>query len=276
MTLVLALVAAVGYGISDFLGGFASRRAAVVQVTAAVQLAALVPALGVALAGGAAPTWSAAGWGSLAGAGVAAGSFALYRGLAGGRMTIVAPVSAVAGAILPVLIGPLTGELLYATAIVGIAVGIPAVILIAMAPGGGEPRSGGNPLRDVAFGVVSGLCFSVMYVAYGLAEATSAWPVAVSLLVSATAMAVLAVVATGRVTPVALALPLAAGAVAGTAALFFRSAASGGALAVSSIITSLYPGVTVLLAAVALREPIGRIRACGLVLALVAVVLIGW
>jgi drug/metabolite transporter (DMT)-like permease len=114
-----------------------------------------------------------------------------------------------------------------------------------------------------------------MYVGYGLADETSAWPVAVSLLVSATAMAVIAVVATGRLTPAGLRLPLVAGIVAGTSALFFRSAASGGALAVSSIVTSLYPGVTVLLAALVLREPIGRLRACGLALTLVAVVLIG-
>jgi drug/metabolite transporter (DMT)-like permease len=190
-------------------------------------------------------------------------------------MSVVAPVSAVAGATLPVLIGPLTGERLYATAIVGIAVGIAAVLLVATAPSGGEPRPGGGPLRDLAFGVVGGLGFSVMYVGYGLADGTSAWPVAVSLLVSATAMAVVAVVTTGRLTPAALGLPLVAGVAAGTSALFFRSAASGGALAVSSIVTSLYPGVTVLLAALVLREPIGRLRACGLALTLVAVVLIG-
>ncbi|MCW2610293.1 MAG: EamA family transporter [Cryptosporangiaceae bacterium] len=283
MTLALALVAAVGYGISDFLAGLSCRRAPVTQVTAAVQLAALVPAVGIAVASGTAPSWSVVGWGALAGGGVAIGSVALYLGLSRGRMSVVAPVSAVAGAALPVLIGPLTGERLYATAIVGIAVGIPAVLLVATAPsgggeprpGGGEPRPGGGPLRDLAFGVVGGLGFSVMYVGYGLADETSAWPVAVSLLVSATAMAVMAVVATGRLTPAALRLPLLAGIVAGTSALFFRSAASGGALAVSSIVTSLYPGVTVLLAALVLREPIGRLRACGLALTLVAVVLIG-
>jgi drug/metabolite transporter (DMT)-like permease len=275
MTVVFAVVAAVGYGISDFLAGSVSRRAAVTQVTTAVQLAALVPAMVVALASGTAPSWSAIGWGALAGAGVTVGSLALYRGLAEGRMSVVAPVSAIAGAVLPVLIGPLTGERLYATAIVGIAVGVPAVVLVAAAPSGGEPRSGGSPLRDLVFGTVGGLGFSVMYVGYGLAEETSAWPVAVSLMVSATSMAVIALVGTGRVTPESLKLPLLAGIVAGTAALFFRSAASGGALAVTSIITSLYPGVTVLLAALALREPIGRIRACGLALTLVAVVLIG-
>jgi drug/metabolite transporter (DMT)-like permease len=276
MTLALALVAAVGYGISDFLAGLSCRRAPVTQVTAAVQLAALVPAVGIAVASGTTPSWSVVGWGALAGGGVAIGSVALYLGLSRGRMSVVAPVSAVAGAALPVLIGPLTGERLYATAIVGIAVGIPAVLLVATAPsGGGEPRPGGGPLRDLAFGVVGGLGFSVMYVGYGLADETSAWPVAVSLLVSATAMAVIAVVATGRLTPAALRLPLVAGIVAGTSALFFRSAASGGALAVSSIVTSLYPGVTVLLAALVLREPIGRLRACGLALTLVAVVLIG-
>jgi drug/metabolite transporter (DMT)-like permease len=275
MTLALALVAAVGYGISDFLAGVSCRRAPVTQVTAAVQLAALVPAVGIAVASGTTPSWSVVGWGALAGGGVAIGSVALYLGLSRGRMSVVAPVSAVAGAALPVLIGPLTGERLYATAIVGIAVGIPAVLLVATAPsGGGESRPGG-PLRDLAFGVVGGLGFSVMYVGYGLADETSAWPVAVSLLVSATAMAVIAVVATGRLTPAALRLPLVAGIVAGTSALFFRSAASGGALAVSSIVTSLYPGVTVLLAALVLREPIGRLRACGLALTLVAVVLIG-
>jgi drug/metabolite transporter (DMT)-like permease len=275
MTLALALVAAFGYGISDFLAGLSCRRAPVTQVTAAVQLAALVPAVGFAVASGTAPSWPVVGWGALAGAGVAIGSVALYLGLARGRMSVVAPVSAVAGATLPVLIGPLTGERLYATAIVGIAVGIPAVLLVATAPSGGEPRPGGGPLRDLAFGVVGGLGFSVMYVGYGLADGTSAWPVAVSLLVSATAMAVVAVVTTGRLTPAALGLPLVAGVAAGTSALFFRSAASGGALAVSSIVTSLYPGVTVLLAALVLREAIGRLRACGLALTLVAVVLIG-
>src|SRR5881398_964525 len=108
--LVLALTAALAYGASDFVGGTGSRRHSPwgVVVTGQVCGAALLIACG--LLATADPRPSDFAWALLAGAGSAGGSVFLYRGLSRGRMGLVAPVSAVGAAVLPVLVGVALGE----------------------------------------------------------------------------------------------------------------------------------------------------------------------
>src|SRR3954465_7891140 len=110
MSVTLALPAALAYGLGDFTGGIAARRPPVLVVAAVMQaagLVALLPAL--ALVPG---EWSLAAVGTGAAAGIAGvGGLLLYlRGLAVGPMGLVAPLSAVVGAGLPLAIGMLGGE----------------------------------------------------------------------------------------------------------------------------------------------------------------------
>src|SRR5689334_13873653 len=110
MGVVLALGAAIAYGLSDFVGGLASRRTTPWPVAFLAAVGGLVGAAGIALVRGGDPVAADLAWGAAAGVGSGAGSVFLYRGLATGRMSVVAPVSAVGAAVLPVVVGLATGE----------------------------------------------------------------------------------------------------------------------------------------------------------------------
>jgi uncharacterized membrane protein len=129
MAVAFALPAALTYGVADFAGGLAGRRTSVVTVTAGAQffgLVALVPA--VLLVPGA-PSAAALGIGALAGIAGASGLLLYFRGLAVGPMGVVAPLSAVVGAGLPLLIGIAGGERLGLSAVVGMVVALAAIVL---------------------------------------------------------------------------------------------------------------------------------------------------
>ena len=108
MTVLLALSGAVFYGLSDFVGGIASRRTSAwsVALTAALSGAVFVLLGGLALDSD--PTRQDLVWGVLAGVGNGFGTAFLYRGLSSGRMGVVAPVSGVGAAVLPVVVGVAT------------------------------------------------------------------------------------------------------------------------------------------------------------------------
>ena len=103
--ITLALLAAVGYGTADFVGGAGARRAPTMSIVFIGQVTGAVAMLLVGLASPGTPTLAHAGWALLAGLGSAAGSIFLLRGLSRGRMAVVAPTSAVGAAVLPVLAG---------------------------------------------------------------------------------------------------------------------------------------------------------------------------
>ncbi len=108
--ILLAVVAAAAYGTSDFLGGVGSRRHPAWSIAFTGQLAGAAAMIGLGLTTSGSPTVTDFLWAGLAGIGGAVGTAFLYRGLASGRMGIVAPVSAVGAAIIPVLAGLALGE----------------------------------------------------------------------------------------------------------------------------------------------------------------------
>src|SRR4051794_27530839 len=139
MSLYFALPGALAYGLADFAGGMATRRAPVFLVTAVVQVAGLVALLpAVPLAGGTL-SWAAVGWGVLAAAGGTGGLLLYLRALAVGPMGVVAPLSAVVGAGLPLLVGLLSGGRLGAITLVGVGG--------AVGGGGPGPAGGGGGAR---------------------------------------------------------------------------------------------------------------------------------
>jgi drug/metabolite transporter (DMT)-like permease len=278
LTITLALASAALYGLSDFVGGVASRRASVWQVAVVTQIAAIVLVGTAALVVGGSATTSEWLWGALAGIGTGTGTAFLYRGLSSGRMSVVAPISAVGAALIPVAVGFLTGDRPPILTWIGIACAIPAIWLVSTTPDpDDEDREHGRLDPGVVDGVLAGIGFGLMFAALGqVPDSAGLGPLAVAEVVSVFAIAILAT-GLGHAW-----LPrereswwgLVVGALAAAAAILFLVASQTGMLTIAAVLTSLYPVFTVLLAAVVLRERVAPAQAVGLVLALAAVVLV--
>ncbi|WP_431926149.1 EamA family transporter [Nonomuraea jabiensis] len=269
--ILLALAAAALYGASDFLGGLLSRRSHYALVGLVGQSAAAIGGLAAALAVSARPDLGAIGWGIGAGLGGAVGTLALYRGLSRGRMNVAGPLSAVGAAGLPIPVDLLSGGEFTSLAVVGVALAIPGIWLVAAQPG----RRGGG---GVVEGLLAGLGFAALFVCLDRAGDTAGlWPVAASQL---SAVAVLAVfVLAGRRGAArtveadrpagAARVPWAAvwpGVLGVCSTVLYALSTREATLAVSAVITSLYPAFTVALAAVVLRERTSLAHAAGLLL----------
>lgn len=273
VVILLALGAALAYGVSDFVAGVAARRVSAWAVAAASQAVAAAVILAAASLHPGAPGAADLGWGALAGLGNAAGNVFLFRGLGAGRMAVVAPLSAVASAGLPVFVGIATGERPGALPVTGVLLALPAVWLVSLSGAGLR----GATRRDLADGLAAGVGFGLQFTALGQVDpAAGLKPLAASQLVSvASIVAGATLAAAPRIPPPAgRAGAAAAGLLAGVATVCFQLAAQRGLLSVASVLTALYPAVTVLLAAVVLREAIGRAQGAGLALAAGAVLLI--
>jgi len=267
------------YGLSDFLGGVLSRRTSVWQVAFAVQLSGATVLALVAVAFGGEPDGAALAWGALSGVGSGLGTAFLYRGLANGRMSVVAPLSAVGAAALPVLVGVVTGERPSALAWLGIVCALPAIWLIATGEGD-ENVGGGHVARagtGVLDGIVAGIGFGFLFVALGqVPEGSGLFPATLGLVVSVVVIAVLASVLRQGWLPRDryAATSVTVGVASAGATMLFQLATQSGLLAIASVLSSLYPAFTVLLAVVVLREHIHPGQAFGLALAAGAVTLV--
>jgi len=309
LAIVLALASAIGYGGSDFAAGLASRRAGIIQVNllaSAVSTVAVTAAL--LFAGTHRPTAAALAWGAGAGLGGFAGGLALYLGFRQAAFSVAGPLSAVGAAGFSVLAGLLFGERPTTLALTGIVLALPAIVAVSAsadradrgdAPDGaaevpgGEPgvpggeragsrargRSGarGGAAAGVLAGLIAGGGFALLFIGLDRAGSGSGlWPVAAA---SATELvAALGVAAaTGNVRlpagrPRWLAMITGAAGALGTILYFL--ATHEGFLAVTAVLTSLYPAVTIVLARTVLGERLTGRRLAGLALAAACVALI--
>jgi drug/metabolite transporter (DMT)-like permease len=251
--LVLALTAALAYGSADFVGGTGSRRHSSWGLVAAGQLtgAALMTAcwpLG--------PTHSRAAdfaWALLAGAGSATGSIFLYRGLSRGRMGVVAPVSAVGAAVLPLLVGVGLGERPTWIAWVGVLVALPGIWLVSR----GSTASATGTRGALVDGAAAGAGFGVLFVALGQISIDAGFlPLAANQFFGAVLTVVVAAALGQEWRPRrgVLSWGGASGALGAAGTLTFLLSAHATDLGVAAVLTSLYPAVTVLLASVVLGE----------------------
>ena len=276
MTVLLSLFAALSYGLGDFNGGVFAKRGGPWAVSLVTQLSATVIVLVVALVDGGDPGSADLAWAVLAGAANGFGTAFLYRGLASGRMGVVAPVSGVGAVLVPVAVGVVTGERPEATVWIGILLAVPAIWLVSREPG--TTVAGSAPGRSgLIDGVLAGLGFGALFAALGqIPEEAGFLPLALN-----------QVVAAGVIVVVAMALRqdwvprnrwalggVVSGALGALATGLFQVASHHGYLSVAAVITSLYPAFTVLLAALFLRERVHRTQGAGLALCAVAVVLV--
>ena len=273
---LLALASSFSWGLSDFLGGFQSRRHPVVAVMLLSQGFALALLIVAVLAG--APTeHDAAATAWAAGVGVLGllGLLAFYRALAIGTMSIVAPISAT-GVAIPVLVGLGSGERPGTLQIAGIALACCGVVLAAREP----PAAGEDERRTgraaVGLALLAAVGFGTFFAGIDRAEETG--DVAWILLAARTAdVALLAAVALVLRPPLPRERPaLAALAAVGffdlLANLLFVLATARGLLSVVGVLGSLYPAVTVLLARSVLRERLSPVQNAGVLITLAGVV----
>ena len=273
MVVVLALCSAVAYGLSDFVGGVLTKRAGAWAVAATSQATAALLAIGLATINAGSLDAGSLLWGVLAGLGSAAGNVLIYRGLAQGRMAVVAPLSAIAAALLPVIVGLALGERPGMRPVVGVLIAMPAIWLVS--GGGAGLRSA---IRgDVVNGLLAGAGFGVQFSALGQIPPDAGFtPLAVSQCTSVVAILAGAAAMSAPWMPRDRysRLGAVAGFLAGIATVCFQLAVQYGLLTIAAVLTSLYPAVTVLLAAVVLRERIHRAQGVGLTLAATAIALI--
>jgi drug/metabolite transporter (DMT)-like permease len=279
MAVLLALFGALTYGLSDFVGGLVSRRASAWSVAVVAQLSSAACTVAVAVTGTGSPHAPDFGWAVLAGVGSGIGVGFLYRGFSSGRMSVVAPISAVGSAVVPILAGTVTGERPAVLVWVGIALALPGVWLVssAPAPGPGESGAGARTAAGVLDGVLAGLGFGVLFAALGQIPAGAGlWPLAVAQLASIPAVIAISVVLGARWVPRGRSVwwALVAGPLGAAATLLFLLASQRGFLTVAGVLVSLYPATTVLLASLVLRERIHRAQGLGLGLCAFAVALV--
>lgn len=279
VAVALALYSAFAYGLSDFVGGLVSRHVSAWPVAVVGQLSAAACTVAVAAFVHGSPTTTDLLWALLAGVGSGVGTGFLYRGFAAGRMSVVAPVSAVGAAVVPVLAGALIGERLSLVVWAGVVLALPGIWLVSSTaeelPDDGAPRA--SLAEGVVDGILAGLGFGVLFAALGqVPEEAGLWPLALAQVVSLPAAVLLATMLGASWVPrqrrtwwALLAGPLGASA---TAAFLFAS--QSGYLTISGVLASLYPATTVLLAAMVLHEKVHRAQGVGLGLCAVAIGLV--
>jgi drug/metabolite transporter (DMT)-like permease len=277
---LLALASAVGYGGSDYSAGLASRRANVVRITllgeaASVALLALIlPWSGLSV-----PSPAALAWGAAGGVGEAVGALALYAGFRRAAFSVAGPLSAVGCAGFSVLAGLLLGERPGGLALTGIALALPAIVAVSASPAGARDRAaaGGSHAPGVIWGLVAGAGFAVLFIGLHLAGSGGGlWPIAAAQVATLAVVAIVGTVTGDLHLPAAGTrwLAVLTGVLGGTAAILYFLAAHAGLLTVTAVLTSLYPGVTIVLARVLLNERLAAVRLAGLCLAAASVGLI--
>jgi drug/metabolite transporter (DMT)-like permease len=276
MSILLGLVVAGSFGSGDFLGGLASTRAKTIVVLVTVQVCALVGAFAVAIVAGGDPHAGDYALGALGGVLNVAALGCLYRGLAIGRVGVVAPVAAVVGAVIPVAWGLASGESPPPEALVGVALAIVAGGLIS-AEASEHPATAPHRRTALLLALAAGTGFGFSFVCYGdTRDASEFWPVLSGRL--GAVVAVLLAVAVLRVSPVLTGTPrlqaVGAGVLDVTATALLLVAIRNGLFATVAPVAALAPAFTVFHAWWYLREQPTWTQCCGLALALGGLVLI--
>ena len=267
----LALGASALWGVGDFLGGITSRRLAAVTVVAFSQVVGLVAVLAVAaVAGGSFLGVEGIAAACAAGLAGAIGLGALFRGMAIGAIGVVAPISASA-AVLPVAVGLVRGERPEAIQLVGVALALVGVFLVAREPEAVRGLAAGVPLA-----LLAALGFGSFFVFIDRASQDDVlWAIVVARVSSSTFTLAFAFARRKlRVPRDALPTLVAIGVFDTAANVLLAFALNEGLVSLVSVVASLYPVVTVLLAIAVLRERPSRSQALGGATALAGVGLI--
>ena len=274
-TVVLGLLSAVVWGGGDFGGGLLSRRTPVFGVVLVSQVVGATIALVLALVVGETVLLPEdVGWSALAAVAGGVGITALYHALSVGRMGIVAPVTGVLAALIPVAAGILLEGVPGAIVLVGIVLAITAVILVSRVPDDGT-HAGPSGLRFALVGGVGLGAFSIFLAQISDGHAFGSLALIRGLEGVMLVALILVTRSPWRAPRRLLPAMTAVGALDMAGNASFVLAVQAGSLAVAAVLSSLYPVTTVILATVFLGERVTRSHAVGIGLAAVAIACIG-
>lgn len=277
MAVLLALISSALWGTSDFCGGTLTRRRPAVTV---VLVSELIGLAGVVVAAVATAAWDApagyVGWGLLGAIAGSVGIVAFYQALATGTMGIVAPIAAT-GVVVPVVVGLAQGDRPSAWQGAGIAVAIIGVILASGPELRRDDQGQRSAARPLWLAGLAALGFGVVFVAldHGARSSTLMTLLVMRSAAAAAMLAVASLTATSlRVGKADLPMLLVVGGFDVGANATFAYATRHGLLSVVSVLSSLYPAVTVVLARAVHAERLGRVQVFGVIGALAGVLLI--
>lgn len=273
----LALASATSFGISDFVGGVASRRVAALRVLLVSTPVSMVMLGVLAMIGGGRITTAAVVLGMLGGLSQALGIWWFYAAMAAGPISVVSPLAAVVDASVPVCVGRVLGERPGLLASAGIAVALGAVVLISWHAGDDAVKRQALTRGVIWLTIASGVALGLNFVFLDRTPSDAGlWPLlfargaATILVVAVAAMSRNLRVPTGK--PLRLALLIALLDTAANVTMLFALQLS--LLSLASVVISLYPAATVILAVAVLRERVRPRQVAGMVLAAVAVAMI--
>jgi drug/metabolite transporter (DMT)-like permease len=282
MAIALAFVSAVLYGVSDYVGGRASRRSPATAVALVAELVVFTLCIVIVpLIESDGPTSRAIWWGLAAGITSSVGVVGLYVALARGNMTVVAPVTGLVAAIIPVAVGIATGDRPSPLAVAGIVAAVVAVALIGGIAGmfAGDSTGPAVDASTVAIALGVGVSFGLLFVSLDRSgDDTGQWPLLFARFTALPILVLAALVqfrdsrpAFGRqlVLPAAIVGVL----IAGSNVTYLISTREG-LLSVVAVVVAMYPASTILLASVIDGERATRSQLVGMALAAGALVMI--
>ena len=275
LAVAYGLCSAIAWGAGDFSGGLATRRINVLLVVLWSQMIGAVALIALALVfRETVPNSQPMIYGAMAGLVGVIGLAALYRGLAIGRMGIVAPLSALTAAVIPVVFGFVGEGLPAATQLAGFALAVPAIWALSYSSGDGKLQ-----VQEWTHALAAGIGFGLFFVFIDRASHQAVlWPLVAARAASISCMLLLLMLRGEMASPSKshLALLITVGLFDAAGNTFFALASRIGRLDISAVLASLYPAATVLLAWLILRERLRPRQWAGVGLAAAALVMISW
>jgi len=280
LNIALAVLSGLIWGVGDFAGGKATQGAAALPVVWVSKLVSL-PLLAIFLVAMYVPlTAIGLAWGAMAGVAGLVGLVLFYRALSAGAMTVVAPVTGVTSAAIPVVAGLIWGERPSGARLLGVGCALLAIALVSIAPHPPGRRQVVN-WRLIAVALGSGVGFGLFFVLLAVAGnaaggSAGMWPIAGSQLSALIIGGLLVLMARPGPWPrrAALRFTLLAGPCDMTANALFLLATRGGDLSIVAPLAALYPVTTVILALLVDHERLRGIQVAGLAFAVAALVLV--
>jgi drug/metabolite transporter (DMT)-like permease len=268
---LLALISSLTWGVADFLGGLAARRAGAAQVLAVSYPAGAVVITFVAIfvVPGQLST-DLIGISVLTGVVGAIAIALLYAAFVRGQMGVVSPITAVMSGAVPVIVGIFRGEQPSSFAFVGMGLAVFAVILVSRES---AHHHGRTPISAIGLAVVAGFAIGIYLTVIGLAPIDSGvWVASMGRWVSTLIMITFVIVVSRSFdrTTFPWKLAIITGMLDSMANGFFQLASQRGLLSIVAVLGSLYPVATVVLARVVIKERMNRVQSIGVLLALSA------
>jgi drug/metabolite transporter (DMT)-like permease len=272
VSVVLALAASLSWGVADYVGPLQGRRIGIWPVLFWSQLVGLLVLLAATVAVAPLPGDRSLLWAVPAAAAATIGLAAYYKGISVGAISVVAPIAG-ASAVIPVIYGLAIGDPTTALQLIGLVAAIIGIVLVSTEHHSGVRRVAAGVGLALIAALSLGLYFPPMHAAGG---AGFWWAATIYRIATVSFIFVAIRIRKADFSIARRDLPLVAAVGLGDTlgVLLFAAASRHGLVSATSVLASLYPVVTVLLAAFVLRERLGNLQWLGIVFALAGATLI--